>query len=257
MRRILRPSRKGNHLIRDTEVLQQRRDKVANAAFDLFLKEGFHGTTTRDIARRAGVSAGAVFTYFKDKEDILFHIVNHEQEKTETQLVQVLHQLTQDAIGTGTDPETVFVRVFTTFLRAIDRDRRFVLLAYQETKSLNQQARHVLMARERRLQAILSEAIRYGAERGRFASDHIELKAHNILVLAHAWAIRRWAFAGVVHSIEEYIATLLPQVLAMLERGATVEASKRDGRRTAAPSRLEREDGESREETYHSRGGVL
>lgn len=44
---------------------------MAEAAFELFLKEGFHRTTTRDIAHRAGVSAGAPFPYFKDKEDIL------------------------------------------------------------------------------------------------------------------------------------------------------------------------------------------
>ncbi|MGH7964699.1 MAG: TetR/AcrR family transcriptional regulator [Candidatus Binatia bacterium] len=254
-RKILRSTKRTTSLIRDPELRQQKRQEVADAAFGLFLKEGFHRTTTRDIARRAGVSAGAVFTYFKDKEDILFHIVSHEQEKTETQLVQMLHQLTQDATGMGTDPETVFVRVFTAFLRAIDQYGRFILLAYQETKSLNQQARQALIAREKRLQAILSEAIGYGVERGRFGPDHIALKAHNIIVLAHAWAIRRWAFAGMVDSVEEYIAALLPQVLAMLESGTIGEATKRERRRTTAPSRLE-QGGGSQEEVYHARADV-
>src|SRR2546430_1915643 len=80
-RKILRPAKKLNFLIRDRDLLQQKREAVAEAAFELFLKEGFHRTTTRDIARRAGVSAGAPFTYFKDKEDILFHIVSQEQDR--------------------------------------------------------------------------------------------------------------------------------------------------------------------------------
>ena len=70
VRKILRPGKKKNGLIRDSTLRRQKREAVADAAFELFLKEGFHRTTTRDIARRAGVSPGAVFTYFKDKEEI-------------------------------------------------------------------------------------------------------------------------------------------------------------------------------------------
>jgi AcrR family transcriptional regulator len=58
-RRILRPGKKSNLLVRDGEVLQQKREAVAEAAFELFLKEGSPRTTTRDLARPAGVSAGA------------------------------------------------------------------------------------------------------------------------------------------------------------------------------------------------------
>ncbi|MEW6298114.1 MAG: TetR/AcrR family transcriptional regulator [Thermodesulfobacteriota bacterium] len=219
-RRILRPAKKTTTLIRDPELLRQKREAIADAAFELFLKEGFHRTTTRDIARRAGISAGAPFTYFKDKEDILFYIVSKEQHRAEEQLVEVLSRQIAEATRTGADPEEVLKTVLATFLRAVDEMRRFILLAYQETKSLNTEARQALIAREKRLQAIIGEAIRYGAECGRFAPDNIPLKAHSIMVLAHAWAVRRWAFVGELESIEDYIAFLLPQVLAMVERGA-------------------------------------
>ncbi|HXG20852.1 MAG TPA: TetR/AcrR family transcriptional regulator [Methylomirabilota bacterium] len=233
-RRILRPAKKNPMLIRDPELLQQKREAVAEAAFALFLKEGFHRTTTRDIARRAGVSAGAPFTYFRDKEDILFYIVSREQDRAEEQLVKVLSQQLAEATRTGADPEEVLATVFTTFLRAVDAMRRFILLAYQETKSLNAEARQALMAREKRLQALLGEAIRYGVERGRFAPENINLKAHNIMVLAHAWALRRWAFAGELESIEDYIAVLLPMVLAMLaKRTETKEPRLRQQRLVA------------------------
>lgn len=225
-RRILRPGKKNNLLVRDVEVLQHKREAVAEAAFELFLKEGFHRTTTRAIARRAGVSAGAPFTYFKDKEDILFHIVSKEQELAEERLVSVLSRQISEATRTGADPEEVFKTVLATFLRAIDEMRHFILLAYQETKSLNIEARQGLIAREKRLQTLLGEAIRYGAERGRFAADNIALKAHSIIVLAHAWAIRHWAFAGELESIEDYLASLEPMMLAMLEKRPDAQEPK-------------------------------
>lgn len=91
--------------------------------------------------------------------------------------------------------------------------------------------RQALMARERHLQALIGEAIRYGAEQGRFASDNIALKAHTIMVLAHAWAVRHWAFAGELESIEEYIAFLQPLVLAMLEtKSGSKKSNKGQGR---------------------------
>jgi AcrR family transcriptional regulator len=232
-RKILRPAKKPSFLIRDRDLLQQKREAVAEAAFELFLREGFHRTTTRDIARRAGVSAGAPFTYFKDKEEILFYIVSKEQDRAGEQLVSALSRQIAEATRTGADPEAVFKNLFTTFLRSVDAMRRFILLAYQETKSLNTETRQALMAGERRLQALIGEAIQYGVERGRFAPDNIELKAHNIMVLAHAWAVRHWAFAGAMESIEEYIAFLQPLVLAMLETNVAVETPHKERRRPA------------------------
>lgn len=48
-----------------------RRDEILWAAKDLFLKEGYEATTIRRIAEVVGVSAPALYLYFKDKEAIL------------------------------------------------------------------------------------------------------------------------------------------------------------------------------------------
>ena len=189
-RKILRPAKKQPLLIRNEALLQQKREAVMEAAFALFLQQGFHSTTTRDIARRAGVSAGAPFTYFKDKEEILFYIVSKEQDLATEQLIATLSRQIAEATHNDTDPEEVFKTVFTTWLHAVDVMRRYILLAYQETKSLNSETQRALMAREKRLQTLIGEAIRYGAERGRFSPDNIALKAHNIIVLGSG-AIRK------------------------------------------------------------------
>src|SRR5256885_2056746 len=60
-------TRKRNVLVRDREILEQKRSELAEVAFDLFLDRGFHRTGVREIAAAAGLSVGAVFTYFRDK----------------------------------------------------------------------------------------------------------------------------------------------------------------------------------------------
>ncbi len=48
---------------------------IMEAAVDEFTKKGFSGATTKEIARSAGISEGAVFRHFKNKMDILYEII--------------------------------------------------------------------------------------------------------------------------------------------------------------------------------------
>jgi len=51
------------------QVAQNRR-RVESAALDLFTKQGFHGTRTREIGQKIGLSSGIIYTYFPSKEAI-------------------------------------------------------------------------------------------------------------------------------------------------------------------------------------------
>jgi AcrR family transcriptional regulator len=50
---------------------EERRKVVIDAAMTCFSQKGFHQTTMQDVATEAGVSPGALYTYFKSKEDII------------------------------------------------------------------------------------------------------------------------------------------------------------------------------------------
>ncbi len=47
------------------------RQRIIDAAQSLFVTRGFDATTTRDIAREAGIATGTLFNYFPTKEDIV------------------------------------------------------------------------------------------------------------------------------------------------------------------------------------------
>lgn len=54
---------------------EARPDEVLDAALDLFIEQGFSETRVEDIAKRAGLSKGAVYLYFPSKEKILEGLV--------------------------------------------------------------------------------------------------------------------------------------------------------------------------------------
>jgi AcrR family transcriptional regulator len=56
----------------------QTREKVLQAARQLFCERGYDASTIRDIALAAGMSTGAVFASFSDKSDLFDEIINQD-----------------------------------------------------------------------------------------------------------------------------------------------------------------------------------
>lgn len=52
------------------------RKQVLLAGLKLFSKNGFHATTTAEIANQAGVSEGTIYKYFHSKDDLLNKLLN-------------------------------------------------------------------------------------------------------------------------------------------------------------------------------------
>ena len=50
---------------------EQRREQILVAAWKCFSRNGFHSTSMADVIREAGLSAGAVYLYFKSKDEII------------------------------------------------------------------------------------------------------------------------------------------------------------------------------------------
>ena len=55
---------------------QQRRQQIVRVAERLFSRRGFRGTTTREIAKKAGISEATIFKHFSGKEDLYRAIIN-------------------------------------------------------------------------------------------------------------------------------------------------------------------------------------
>ena len=48
-----------------------KKNKILDHGFKLICEKGYHNTNTAEIAKAAGVSTGIIYSYFKDKHDIL------------------------------------------------------------------------------------------------------------------------------------------------------------------------------------------
>lgn len=51
--------------------VKDKRTAIMDAALKLFTERGFHGTSTAQISKEAGVATGTLFNYFPTKEDLI------------------------------------------------------------------------------------------------------------------------------------------------------------------------------------------
>jgi AcrR family transcriptional regulator len=52
-------------------IRKESRQKIMDAALEVFAKQGYHSATVDAIAKTAGISKGLMYNYFKSKEDVL------------------------------------------------------------------------------------------------------------------------------------------------------------------------------------------
>ncbi|MGE0823060.1 MAG: TetR/AcrR family transcriptional regulator [Candidatus Binatia bacterium] len=212
---VVRRKRKPVSQVADEKRLLEGKERIAAAAANLFLQSGYHNTSVREIAQKAGVSVGSVFNYFTNKEEILFFLFSHVQARTEATLQELwaeFERLRQE----GIDAKELFLLAYERYVRLADEMRRYVVLGYQEMKSLTSAERRRLFEGEERIQHFLEEIIAYGVDQGAFPPGDVDLKAHCLMVISQSWAMRHWALRRFA-KVDDYLTGLKSIALGVVE----------------------------------------
>ena len=72
---------------------EDTRTKILQAALQLFAKRGYDGTTTKDLARSAGVAEGTLFRHFANKKAILVEVATEGWVDILTDLLTELSEM--------------------------------------------------------------------------------------------------------------------------------------------------------------------
>jgi TetR/AcrR family transcriptional regulator, transcriptional repressor of aconitase len=97
-----------------TDYRNSRRSEILDAALVCFSRDGFHRTTMQDIVRQSGLSPGAIYNYFKSKEEMIEAVANQRHLKEK--------RLVIDAIQTG-PAEKALERIRDAFLDELDNPK--------------------------------------------------------------------------------------------------------------------------------------
>jgi AcrR family transcriptional regulator len=152
------------------------------AATHEFAVRGYHGTTTRDIAGRAGLSPAGVYVHFRSKEEVLYRIslVGHQQS---------LAIIRRAAESTG-DPVERLRAVVGEFATYHARYHVAARVIQYEIGALSEDHFAEVAALRRDIDAVMRETLEYGIERGALATPDVGGTA--LALLSLTVDVARW-----------------------------------------------------------------
>lgn len=99
----------------------ESRERIDTAAFELFCQKGYFNTNTKEIAKRAGISVGNFYNYYKDKGAVYYALLERYVDGS----YEALDKLSLQMRDSG-DPMGVFSGyVYTQMERAGDTGHFF------------------------------------------------------------------------------------------------------------------------------------
>lgn len=115
--------------------MTEKQENILEAALELFAKEGFKGTSTSKIAKRAGVSEGLIFRHFKNKEGLLEAILKQGEEKIKVAFADIVLE---------SDPKKVILKtlLISEVMLAKPEELEFWKLQYKIKWELEQYGAH-------------------------------------------------------------------------------------------------------------------
>lgn len=145
------------------EAIAARRREVIEAAYELFAEKGYHATAMSDIAKALDVSQGTVYLSFKNKREVLDHVLDYVFE-------QAFNPVAASA-GTEARSASEFrsqVRALgrKLFEEVLDRDPRLLRMALLDVSAVDDELLARALGVVASIEVLLTGYLSDAAERG-------------------------------------------------------------------------------------------
>ncbi|MFB4169843.1 TetR/AcrR family transcriptional regulator [Virgibacillus sp. JSM 102003] len=202
--------------VKNSELVEKRRNQMIKGAITLFKEKGFHRTTTREIAKESGFSIGTLYEYIRTKEDVLFLVCDAIYEQ--------VHQRLEAAIDLENPSITNLEKVVESYFYLMDEMQEEVVIMYQEVKSLKKDTKEYVLQKERDMVGMLEKVI-VTCLPHEISKQDAELVANNIFIQGHMWGFRRWVLQK-QFTLQEYIDRQIHYLMESLAIDRTIVRDK-------------------------------
>lgn len=143
----------------------QRISNILAAALDAFAEKGYHGTSTRQLAERAGLSVPGIYHHYRSKQDILVDLMMVVIDE----LIERSRYALEEA---GDDPRAQFDALVDSLLLFHMNRQDGAVLSANEMRSLTPENRNRYVSRRDEQQRMLDIVVSDGVESGDFKTPH-------------------------------------------------------------------------------------
>jgi AcrR family transcriptional regulator len=189
------------------------KERILEAALEIFSQKGFHPATTDEIAERAGVGKGTLYRYFETKEKLFAELVRLRLEELERRAGSVMDG--QDDVLTMISK---YIRVYFEFF---DGNQRLFRLIVQEQLELGEDSLSAYFRKVMRAIPHLKRKVYEGTQQGILKDVDFQTVFYGTMGFAHG-VIQKWLARDCSYSLVDE----LPGVLEVLFYGFVKNAQK-------------------------------
>lgn len=168
-------------------------DRLLTAAAGAFAAKGFHATTTRDIASRAGLSPAGVYVHFASKEEVL-HELSRDGHRA------ALAVVTAAAEPEGTPVEQL-ARIMRSFSAWHAEHHEVASVVQYEFPHLTPEHRDDVLRLRKSIDAIVRDVLRAGLESGTMVVDDVHDTA--LALMSLCIDVARWYSPAISRTPEQ------------------------------------------------------
>jgi AcrR family transcriptional regulator len=162
-------------------------NRLMDAAVDAFADNGFHATTTRDIAARAKMSPAGVYVHFSSKQDLLFQLCRRGH-------VMALDVVSMAKEGADTPPAQL-VAIVSSFARWHAKQFRTARIVQYEFPHLTPEHREEILDLRKQIDGVVRGVLQAGVAGGDFNVP--DLGVTTLALQSLAIDVARWYEPGI------------------------------------------------------------
>lgn len=195
---------------------EQRKRTILKAAQKLFFKKGFKSVTIESIAKQAKLSKGAVYLYFKSKEEIYAQILLNDIEKFNKKVFDVV-----ETDGTATNMMFKFSDIYIDFFLNERELFRILMTFMLHTDDLNfspEMNKQMIRATNNTIE-VVDRILKHGLDTSEYSRKNDIVKVRNVIWGLLNGIISLHLFAGKESTREERIRSHINEGLVVFIEG--------------------------------------
>lgn len=185
-----------NIRIKKEAVVAKNLEKIFDATLKISNSKGFQAMTMRDLSAEAGLSMGALYSYFSCKEDLL--------KMLQSQRRCVTKRILEEHINRESGITEKLRTAIRTHLYLSEAMQPWFYFSYMETKNISGPEQAKAIESELYTEKIFENILIEGEKSKVFIRRNHKLTASIIKAMLQDWYLKRWKYAKRNISVERY-----------------------------------------------------
>jgi len=207
--RILEQNRDSIKVKKEQKVIENM-VRIIDATLDLCSKKSFQAMSIRDLSRDSGLSRGALYSYFTNKEDLLNLIQTHGRG--------IAYQVLTQQISAAEGPVDKLRTAIKSHIYLSEAMQTWFYFTYIEARNLSRPEQKKAIESELQTEKIFVDIILEGQEKKLFNDVGALLAASVIKAMLQDWYLKRWKYKERSVSADDYADFVIRVTEALLLR---------------------------------------